>query len=281
MSSVYMPDDRISMFPDTLSSELLSLGAKKDSFAISCGVTLDESGEVTSYEVCPTKIRVTHKLSYIQLDEILQRSKASSSTEQDDRDVSSNVSSNSSELQSDQLQDNSDHENIMQPSRSFGVNNGRTVPRGRQQVLQPYGTYPDDQQPVVISELGRLYFWAVRRHNYRIRKGALDEYLRHKTELYLTVKRDLGRQQQIINGNTLSQSSGSSSSGGSSSVVNLATGKSSVSGFTSWSNASSMCLVSEYMILMCQTIGTTIELSLFSFYRCMYVCYKMLFLLCR
>lgn len=72
MASVYFPDERISMFPDTLSAELLSLGAKQDSFAISCGVTLNAQGEVTSYEVCPSKIRITHRLSYTALDEILQ-----------------------------------------------------------------------------------------------------------------------------------------------------------------------------------------------------------------
>jgi len=236
-----MPDDRISMFPDTLSSELLSLGAKKDSFAISCGVTLDEQGEVTSYEVCPTKIRVTHKLSYIQLDEILQLSKASAGESRDESDIEIYPpQSNAMRVQID-----GDYENSMQSGRSIG-NNGKTFSRGRQQALQPFATYPEE---VVINELGRLYFWAVRRHNYRIRNGALDEYLRHKTELYLTVKRDLGRQQQAVNGNTLGQGSSSGS-------ASPAAGKLIVSGYTSWSNASSLCLVSEYMILMCQTIGT-------------------------
>ena len=46
MVSVYMPDERISMFPYTLSTELLSLGAGVDSYALSCGVTLDEQGEI-------------------------------------------------------------------------------------------------------------------------------------------------------------------------------------------------------------------------------------------
>lgn len=46
MVSVYMPDERISMFPYALSTELLSLGAGVDSFALSCGVTLNEQGRV-------------------------------------------------------------------------------------------------------------------------------------------------------------------------------------------------------------------------------------------
>ena len=37
MLSVYMPDERISMFPEQLASELLSLGASLDSYAVSCG----------------------------------------------------------------------------------------------------------------------------------------------------------------------------------------------------------------------------------------------------
>lgn len=44
MVSVYMPDERISMFPYALSTELLSLGAGMDSFALSCGVTLNQQG---------------------------------------------------------------------------------------------------------------------------------------------------------------------------------------------------------------------------------------------
>ena len=42
MTSVYMPDERISLFPEQLSSELLSLGAKKDSYAVSCGIVLND-----------------------------------------------------------------------------------------------------------------------------------------------------------------------------------------------------------------------------------------------
>ena len=47
MVSVYMPDERISMFPYALSTELLSLGAGVDSYALSCGVTLNEQGNST------------------------------------------------------------------------------------------------------------------------------------------------------------------------------------------------------------------------------------------
>ena len=49
---MYMPDERISMFPYTLSTELLSLGAGLDSYALSCGVTLDELGAYVCVYVC-------------------------------------------------------------------------------------------------------------------------------------------------------------------------------------------------------------------------------------
>ena len=50
MVSVYMPDERISMFPYALSTELLSLGAGVDSYALSCGVTLDAHGTYVIHE---------------------------------------------------------------------------------------------------------------------------------------------------------------------------------------------------------------------------------------
>lgn len=131
MSSIYMPDDRISMFPDNLSAELLSLGAKKTSYAISCGVTLDENGAVTSYEVCPSKIQVTHKLSYILLDEILQLGKNNSTTSDNE---------NNSNLMIENNSDRTDNE----VSKAVS-----TFSRGRQEVLaSPYLTSDDSEEQV-------------------------------------------------------------------------------------------------------------------------------------
>lgn len=76
------------------------------------------------------------------------------------------------------------------------------------------------------ADLSRLNYWATVRHACRNKKNALDQYLRHKTELSLSVR------------------------------VDQKTNKYVVSGFTTWSNATSMSLVSEYMILMCQTVGS-------------------------
>lgn len=142
----------------------------------------------------------------------------------------------------------------------------KTFSRGRQQVLlHPIhqGETVQKEQMSAIDELKRLYHWAVTRRNYRIRKGALDEYLRHKTELYLTVKRDT-KSIPPFSSSTVSPTH----SNGFSYAHNNASPQSSkltVVGYTSWSNASSVCLVSEYMILMSQTIGIKVPLFPFPF----------------
>lgn len=43
-TSIYFPEETIGMFPPALSLELLSIGAKDDSYTLSCGVTLDDAG---------------------------------------------------------------------------------------------------------------------------------------------------------------------------------------------------------------------------------------------
>ena len=164
MVTVYMPDERISMFPDILSTELLSLGAGVESYALSLGVTLSAAtGEVMSYEICPSKIRVTKRVSYVQLEEILSRP----------LDEGSNV----------------------------------------------------DEK--MHSDLNNLNRWAKLRHQYRIRKGCLDEYVRDKTDLILSVKKE-----RVSNINRMS-----------------------VTAYPVWNNATANSLVTEYMILMCDTIG--------------------------
>lgn len=164
MVTVYMPDERISMFPDILSTELLSLGAGVESYALSLGVTLSAAtGEVMSYEICPSKIRVTKRVSYVQLEEIL----------------------------------------------SHPLDEGSNV----------------DEK--MHSDLNNLNRWAKLRHQYRIRKGCLDEYVRDKTDLILSVKKE-----RVSNINRMS-----------------------VTAYPVWNNATANSLVTEYMILMCDTIG--------------------------
>ena len=84
--------------------------------------------------------------------------------------------------------------------------------------------------PDYVQDLRRLNELAVIRHNYRVRSGAVDHLLRHKTELMLYVKREPKNPNQYQ-----------------------------VYGTTFWSNGTSVSMVTEYMILMSQTIGDWCE----------------------
>jgi len=191
------------MFPEVLSTELLSLGAKEESYAVSCGVTLDDEGRVTSYEVCPSKITVTRRLSYNQLDDLLSQASLFGLR----RDLL-----NSSCKVSTQVNDSPLH----------------CPPVSKSDMK-------------VISDLSKLDFWAKVRHVYRIRNGALDIYLRDKTELSLFVRRT------TIDG-------GSRGYAGALKPGALPQ-RYTVIGNLFWSNTTSSSLVTEYMVLMCQTIG--------------------------
>jgi exoribonuclease-2 len=65
-SSIYMPDNRISMAPPVLAENLLSL--KKDHIrpAISTMVKISLMGDIISYDIFPSIIRVDHQLSYFE-----------------------------------------------------------------------------------------------------------------------------------------------------------------------------------------------------------------------
>jgi exoribonuclease II len=65
-SSIYMPDNRISMAPPILAENLLSL--KKDHIrpAISTMVKISLMGDIISYDIFPSIIRVDHQLSYFE-----------------------------------------------------------------------------------------------------------------------------------------------------------------------------------------------------------------------
>lgn len=63
-SSIYMPDQKVSMLPATLAEGLCSLKAGELRPAISTLVNLGPSKEVIDYEIQPSLIRVKHQLSY-------------------------------------------------------------------------------------------------------------------------------------------------------------------------------------------------------------------------
>ena len=63
-SSIYMPDDKIPMFPDILSDNLCSLKEGNLRPAISTMIKLSRFFEVISYEIVPSTIRIKHQLTY-------------------------------------------------------------------------------------------------------------------------------------------------------------------------------------------------------------------------
>lgn len=67
-SSIYMPDQKISMIPEQLAEGLCSLKAKQLRPAISLMATLDSNAEVVGTELFPSIIRVKHQLTYYDVD---------------------------------------------------------------------------------------------------------------------------------------------------------------------------------------------------------------------
>jgi exoribonuclease-2 len=63
-SSIYMPDNRISMAPPLLAENRLSLKKNAVRPAISTMVKIDRSGDILSYDIFPSLISVDHQLSY-------------------------------------------------------------------------------------------------------------------------------------------------------------------------------------------------------------------------
>lgn len=73
-TSVYTPTGSVSMFPPNLSSGAMSLRADRDSFALSLGVEINDDGSIdeNSIEVTPSIIKVDYRLTYDEVDEMLE-----------------------------------------------------------------------------------------------------------------------------------------------------------------------------------------------------------------
>lgn len=73
-TSVYMLNRVIPMLPTELSNGICSLNAGVDRFAISCVVEIDQKGKVVSSDVFKSVIRVTERMSYTNVQKILDNS---------------------------------------------------------------------------------------------------------------------------------------------------------------------------------------------------------------
>ena len=71
-TSVYLVDRVIPMLPHTLSNGICSLNMGEDRLALSCLMTLDEKGTVTGYEIAETVINVDQRMSYTDVNRILE-----------------------------------------------------------------------------------------------------------------------------------------------------------------------------------------------------------------
>ena len=70
-TSVYFPDRAVPMLPPQLSSGMCSLRPDEDRLVLSCLVEIDGRGEVLGYEVCEGIIRSAKRMTYTQVQAIL------------------------------------------------------------------------------------------------------------------------------------------------------------------------------------------------------------------
>jgi exoribonuclease-2 len=72
-SSIYMPDLKIPMIPPPLAEDLCSLRAGEKRSAISIMVMLSATGEIQSFEIVPSLIKVERQLSYFDSNMIFEQ----------------------------------------------------------------------------------------------------------------------------------------------------------------------------------------------------------------
>ncbi|GGG63306.1 ribonuclease R family protein [Edaphobacter dinghuensis] len=70
-TSVYFPDRAIPMLPNQLSSGMCSLRPDEDRLVLSCLMEIDGRGEVLGYELCEGIIRSARRMTYTQIQAVL------------------------------------------------------------------------------------------------------------------------------------------------------------------------------------------------------------------
>ena len=71
-TSVYFPDRVLPMLPRALSNGICSLNEGEDRLTLSCLMTVDKKGNVKSSEIVEGIIRSTHKMTYDEVEKILE-----------------------------------------------------------------------------------------------------------------------------------------------------------------------------------------------------------------
>jgi exoribonuclease-2 len=72
-TSIYLPERRLPMLPEEISEDLLSLLARQERRALSFLVSLNRAGEVQDWEIVPSLIRVSRRLTYQEVDRLLNQ----------------------------------------------------------------------------------------------------------------------------------------------------------------------------------------------------------------
>ncbi|MEG0077649.1 ribonuclease R [Anaerorhabdus sp.] len=72
-TSTYVTDRVVPMLPHVLSNGICSLNPKVERLTITCEMLIDENGEVTSYEIYPSYIRSTERMTYNNVNKILAK----------------------------------------------------------------------------------------------------------------------------------------------------------------------------------------------------------------
>jgi ribonuclease R len=75
-NSVYFPDRAIPMLPNMLSSGMCSLRPDEDRLVLSCIMEIDARGEVLGYEICEGIIRSVRRMTYTQIQAVLDGDEA-------------------------------------------------------------------------------------------------------------------------------------------------------------------------------------------------------------
>lgn len=71
VSSIYLPDERISMFPPSLSEGTLSLKAGEDRLALSFLIKMDSEANLIESRIVPSIVRIQRQLTYHEVDSLI------------------------------------------------------------------------------------------------------------------------------------------------------------------------------------------------------------------
>ncbi len=71
-TSIYLPTGTICMFPSLLAEGVMSLVQGQKCHALSFGVELDATGAIANYEICPSYIVPTYRLTYEDANQLLE-----------------------------------------------------------------------------------------------------------------------------------------------------------------------------------------------------------------